>query len=711
MAIAVKTPNGTTVNFPDGTDADTINSVMMQHFGDDNRATFEIKGPDGATYEVKAPDEASALAAFNAHMGGGKPATKLDKYQQAAQADLAASNNLPRAGESYQRQFIHGATLGADTALMAGLETPLEMIKRGTTSPVEGYNYAKAREDAALDQARSDDGLIGTGMEMAGGVVGGGALTKGGITATRALSAEPGIVGSVAANAADAALQGGIQGFNEGNGIDDRINKAVTGAATGAGIGGGLSAGGAVVGGMIGKVASAVRGHFNPEAAARAQIARAVTESGQTPAGIEAALQQAQSEGQGNFTVADALGSSGQRMLSTIARANGEGRTNVVNYLENRQAGQGRRVANALSEGFETPETAAQTERRLTQARNETADTEFGAVRDDARPVDLTQAIARIDQTLSPGVNQIVSQPAALGNDTIEAALQRFRGRMTDGRANLSDFTAVQRLRGDLSDAVQSAQRSGHGNQARVLRGVLREVDQAMETASDGYLAANRNFAQATRNIEAIDQGRTAAVRGRSEDTIPAFGGLTPEGQAAFRAGYADPLIEQAQGGAFGVNKARPLTSDAFRDEAAAMAPGNDLMQRRIARENTMFQTRNTALGGSKTADNLADQEAMGIDPTLAMGVIANLVHGNIPGAVHALGHAGASFLGNTAAVRAAVGRYLLQNGANLTPGQLQAAINQTMARIQRNARMAQTLGTISRSAITTVANEARNRQ
>jgi hypothetical protein len=41
--------------------------------------------------------------------------------------------------------------------------------------------------------------------------------------------------------------------------------------------------------------------------------------------------------------------------------------------------------------------------------------------------------------------------------------LQRFRDRMTDGRSNLSDFTAVQRVRGDLSDAVHSALQSGHG--------------------------------------------------------------------------------------------------------------------------------------------------------------------------------------------------------------------------------------------------------
>ncbi|UVO26993.1 hypothetical protein [Bradyrhizobium arachidis] len=136
-----------------------------------------------------------------------------------------------------------------------------------------------------------------------------------------------------------------------------------------------------------------------------------------------------------------------------------------------------------------------------------------------------------------------------------------------------------------------------------------------MENASQGFLQANRNFAQATRDIEAVQAGRQAATRGRSEDVIPAYQALRPEAPGAFRSGYVDPLIAQTQDAAFGVNKARPFSGDAFADEAAAMAPGNDLMQRRLGRKMRMFETRNTALGGSKTADNLADAEALGIGP------------------------------------------------------------------------------------------------
>jgi hypothetical protein len=92
------------------------------------------------------------------------------------------------------------------------------------------------------------------------------------------------------------------------------------------------------------------------------------------PDQIADAVTEAENEGQRNFAVAEALGNPDQRRLSNVARAPGEGHTNVVNYLKNRQAGQGRRIANALSDGFEAPETAA--ERRLTQARDNAADAE-----------------------------------------------------------------------------------------------------------------------------------------------------------------------------------------------------------------------------------------------------------------------------------------------------------------------------------------------
>jgi hypothetical protein len=150
---------------------------------------------------------------------------------------------------------------------------------------------------------------------------------------------------------------------------------------------------------------------------------------------------------------------------------------------------------------------------------------------------------------------------------------------MTDGRSNLSDFTAFQRVSGDLPDAVQSALQSGDGEKARLLRGALREVGRTMENSSEGFLAANRNFFQAPRDTESIQAAREATTRERREDIIPAYQALRPQGQAAFCGRYVEPLIAQTQASAPGVKLAHcSMTRSATK--AAAMAPGNDLMRR-----------------------------------------------------------------------------------------------------------------------------------
>jgi hypothetical protein len=579
---------------------------------------------------------------------------------------------------------------------MAAALSPLEALKRGVGLG-EGYNYAKAREDQIMGDARANTGYAGTAAELLGSGVAGGALARGGLTTGRFLSANPGLLGRTAATAADSAALGGVAGFNEGNGFQERAANAGQGALVGGAIGGALPVAGTIARGTVSPFISNIMARINPQGYAEKQVARSIIESGRPTADIAGDVTGAANEGQGVYTVADAMGNSGQRMLSAVARAPGEGRTAVVNALEGRQGTQGRRVSNALAEGFNAPETAAQTEARLTAARGAEADTAYSAVRNDAKPVDLTAAIAHADDTLSPGVNQIARPQSNIANDSAEAALQHFRDRLTDGRSMLTDFTAVQRVRGDLSDAIQTAQRAGQGNKARLLGGLLRQMDTAMENASAGHLAANRAFAQSSRDMEAVQAGREAATRGRSEDTIPRYQAMGPQGQEAFRSGYVDPLIANTQGAAFGANKARPLLNDAFAAEADAMAPGNPLMQRRLGREQRMFETRNQALGGSKTADNLADADALGIDPS----VVGHIISGNWGGAVKSLVHAGSrAVTGNTPAVREAVANILLQHGANVTPAALDRMVGETVRKIQLMQELARNTSRVAGGAI-----------
>lgn len=643
MTITVTAPNGATVDFPDGTDHATINGVMAQHFHPD------IAPPD--------------------------------KYQQAA---IEEDKAIGGADAGFTRRLAHGATLGADSTLMAAALTPLEMFKRATLNPAEGYNYAKAREDLIMNKARENTGLLGTGAEILGGGVTGAGLASGGATAGRFLAPEAGILARSAASAADAGALGGISGAMEGNGIQERFNNAMKGLAAGGALGGLTPGALKIAGAALSPVVSNIRARINPQGFAESQVARGIHESDVSSDELSLRAVQAANEGQPQFTLADAMGDAGQNMLGAAARGPGAGRTAIVDALEGRQAGQGRRVAGALAEGFDTPYTANQVRTAATAERDRLANAEYGAVRGSSQPVDVVGAINHIDQTIGTGPGQHLQTP----NDSIESVLRGFRERLA--RVNPDDFAAVQRIRGDMADAAQSATQSGHGNKARLIRGAVGELDRGMENASPGFRQANANFAQRTRNIEAIDTGRNAAMRGRPEDTIPAFQSLQQGGQRAFRSGYSDPLIADAQSAAFGANKARPLTSDAFREEAAVMAPGNDMMQRRLGREMTMFETRNAATGGSSTAKNFAHDNAMGVDPHL----VGQIVTGNWHGALRSALAAGHNMVtGNTPAVRQQVANVLLQNGGNISPDHLRRMVNETVARIQFVNNIARNVG------------------
>jgi hypothetical protein len=673
-------------------------------------ATFELTGPDGAKYRVEAPNEDQAMAAFSSFAGSKSAAAPPpDKYQQAAIDERKALFPGQDAGGSYSnavtsdagftRRLVHGATLGADSTILAAMETPLEMLKRRTWSPSEGYNYAKAREDQIMGDARKNTGALGTAAEILGGAVSGEGLANGGATAARFVSpvsrillanGQAGIGLRSLLSAGDSAGLGALSGAMEGNGLNERAASVVKGGAFGGALGLATPAAAAFTHAIAAPIFANVGARFDPAGYAGSQVARGIAESGRSPEEIARSVQQAAAEGQPQFAVADAMGNPGQRLLSTVARSPGEGRTMAVGTLEARQAGQGRRVANTLAEGFDSPRTAEQTRRAMERARDENADAEYGAVRADATPVDVSGVI---------------------------------------------------------------------------------------------------------RNIEAIDQGRAAAMRGRTEDTIPAFQALAPEGQQAFRAGYVDPLIEAAQSAPIGANKAHPLTSDAFRDEATAISPRGPLstfpinensrerfmrqgfphivrvdaaalrdaaernigepliwsegkanalrnsggaegyprvgvyrdrvgiddgrhriavaaergqgidvavsspeeaaalqrmaagnperasrMFRKIDREMTMFETRNTALGGSKTIDNANDDAAMSVDSHL----IGQIISGNWHGAVDRVIASGANAMtGNTPEVRRDVARILLQNGARITPTQLRQMVDNTVARLR----------------------------
>lgn len=518
------------------------------------------------------------------------------------------------------------------------------------------------------------------GSYLAGQVAGGvaqGVATGGAGFGANAARTGAGLGRVAAGSAVDGLIFGGLQGAGGGTDLQSRAKGAAIGGATGLGLGAAAPFAVAGVQAAARPIVAPVMSRLRPAAYAEQAMTEGVRRSGMTTDDIANMMARSQADDQGMFTVADAMGHSGQRMLSTAARNPNGMRQQVVDTLTDRQLGQGDRLSQYLAQGFGAPDTAAQRAATLTTQRGAAADVAYEAARRGAGAVDVTGAIAAADDILTPGVTRFANPGSNIADDSLEGVVRRVRSLLTDGRSTLTDFNSVLRARQDISDMIGAAQRAGRNNQVRILTQINRQLDTALEAASPGYRAANDTFRQQSRVIDAIDTGRAATSgRTRAEDNIGQFNAMTPDEQGAFRAGYADPMIARVENSSVSptTNKARPLmTGKTGAEFPAFAAPGQgNRMGRRIAREQRMFETANTALGGSKTADNLADAAEMSkFDPS----VMTNLLRGRpIQAAIDAVARIANEARGMPPSVLDRVARMLLETRPDVARAMLQGA-------------------------------------
>ncbi|MGN6770578.1 MAG: hypothetical protein ACTHJQ_12150, partial [Rhizobiaceae bacterium] len=413
-------------------------------------------------------------------------------------------------------------------------------------------------------------------------------------------------------------------------------------------------------------IAGGVTGVGNENRANRA-IVNALTRSGKSPQEIDAALSQAAAEGQPTYTVADAIGNPGQRMLSGVARAPGPGRQAVADAMETRQAGQGRRIASFLDDAFKGEGTAAQNQAlikdvaRVTNKNPYEVAYEAGDKAIWSPELERLSASPSVQSAMGGAVNVWADNAIADGYGAMKpGALVENGGilKMLHGKVpvfpNLQFWDYTKRI---LDNEIGAAVRSGADSKVRTLTALKNNIVKELDKAAPEYAAA-RSTAKGFFDLQdAVGAGTQAAKRGRTEDTTQLFNSLTPEQQQAFRTGYVDPLIEQTQGAAHGVNKARPLINDATAVEFPTFAgQGGERLQRQLARENTMFETRNAALGGSKTADNLADMAD--VDPSMVIDMVKHPV---ATGARQLVGVAVNAAMGRNEATRALIADALLR--------------------------------------------------
>lgn len=612
--------------------------------------TFEITGPDGKKYRVTGESADGALAALQDAVGG------------------QAKDEGPAIPQGFSDVWTDEMLFGFPSVAAAGMNAA---IRAPFTDKSIGEEYTSIREAQKRGRKQyADEAPVRNALaSIGGGIMGAGKLMGAGATATRLIPAGATGLGAaganIAANAADGAIYGGLSALGHGEDIGQ-----------GAGIG-------AVLGGAAYPVVQAAKGIGNfaggilgigNQGRANEAVVEAMRRANLDESQIAAMLDDAARAGQPEYMVADALGNPGQRMLSGVARSPGDMRTTIADTLQARQAGQGERLVNALSEGFAAPQTAQRTGERLTAARASDAARNYGAARAGAGTVDPTEAIRLADDFLQPGASSVFQNATNIADDSVESAVRRARGYLTDGNSVLRDFNASQRAKMELDAMIEGAKPSVQ----RVLIPIRNALDDALSNASPEYAAARDAYRSQSKIIDALETGKGAAsARTRATDNVRQFGGLSADEQKAFRVGYADPLIARVEAASTSptTNKARLLqTGKSAQEFPAFAAPGqSEKLGDRIAREQRMFETANAALGGSKTADNLADLgEMSAFDPSM----IGSIASGNFKGAIiQALTKGTQTLQGRNSQTRDLIAKMLLETSPTQATANLAKAV------------------------------------
>lgn len=622
-------------------------------------ADIKIQGPDGSSFSFPvgtAPDVIEG--AMRSHYAAYK------SPQAAAKPEPDARDSMLGKVDSFVRGAADTLTFGLADELAAAGNAALNPIlgtgKEGASFS-ERYAANKAQENAT-DTADADKR---TGYRIAGqltgGVTGGVGLAKAGLSATaNAVNAGKTLPGVIAASAKEGAILGGLAGAGAGEGLEGRATSAATGAAFGGAVG---AAAPPVISGVskvAGALSAPLMARLRPDEYANKAIGEGMKRAGMTADDVAAALATAHLDGQDVFTAADAMGNAGQRMLSTVARNPNDERQAVVEALIGRQMDQGRRVAGALQDASGSRMTASQFTDLASRSRSVDAGINYAPVAAETRAINVSEPVALANRAISPladisataqgavptdlAARRAVETAEATIRDPIREAVRQARSYLASDTLTVTNVDKAFRAKTNIDTMIAEATEKGRGGVVQALTPVRDSLDEALARTSPQYARARDAYAAASRPIDAVDTGRgMASPRARTDDTLRSFSLLSPDEQHGARIGYFDPMIAKAESAAGTMtDSARPFIADSMRRELPALAaPGQaPVLGRRLGREAQMSETAKAAMGGSKTADNLADAAEMAkLDP----GIMTNLMQGRPIQAILAAASQGAN--------------------------------------------------------------------
>lgn len=594
--------------------------------------TFQITGPDGKQYRVSGENAEGALSALQQHLGPAPiaepspvapPAPESDKYQQAAvqERDALKAQGIDT-GAGYTRRLAQGATFGLADEAVAAATTPFEMIKHGTFSPVEGYNYAKARENLILNDARENTGITGAIAEGVGGLATGGALSKAGLLPTARLAPGASLLKKVGVGAAEGAGLGGIYGAADGEGVEGRV----VGGLQGAGMG--LIAGGAFP--LLSQgAASGYRAFQN--ARAGSEVAK---QTGVSPEvlrmlgntleadGTLSARGVANMDRAGSQAMLADAGPNARAILDTAIQRGGPGGVAAREAIEARANLSSNNIVNSLNQNLGSPQGVTATQTAIRQGSAGARSSAYDAAY--ASPIDYA---ATSGQALEDLIKSRVP-PSAIRDAN---ALMRLEGNSSkqilaklgdDGSVayeSMPDVRQIDYITRALNQAAQSGDGAGAlGGQTplgRAYQGLSHEIRDTLRGQVPAYDAALKAAADPIQRSKAVELGSKLLSPSMTRDAATqAVKGMTSAEREALAQGVRSNIddamarvtrtVQDGNVDAREAVKALKDLSSRANKEKLALAIGGEKSGKLFAdldRATTSFELRASVAENSKT--------------------------------------------------------------------------------------------------------------
>ncbi len=454
--IEVEMPDGTVVEFPEGTDDATIKRVLS------GQSAAPSMPPKKKPRERGWGEELAGLAML---------ANPLTAAVSPDATGLAA-------------QFQQGATLGWADELNAAKAALTQRQGVGNLvsgqSPYEASLAAQAKEREQYQQQYP--GRAGT-AELAGGLLGAGKLGAGVKAGRGFLAALPRLAGVGAGTGAIAGAGTATPG--------ERAQGGLAGGAIGALLGPAFAGGGKLAGEAFRLGRNAL---FPRAGAADDAVLAAMGRDAQTPAELAQALRTAPAGVP--LSVADVAKQNVQGTLSGAATVPGKAQRIVVDQMESRLADQGTRVREAVSTAAGPRKYAVDLAQEIKNGRWQKA-------------APLYQEAFKAGRVRSVRVGEILKDPDVAG---AYATAQKIAQREGVSLAPLEnpDLRTLDYVKRSLDGTITAGFRSENPANAASLKKLRNELVTIMDAHSPAYKAARKVYAGDSEVLDAIEQGGKA---------------------------------------------------------------------------------------------------------------------------------------------------------------------------------------------------------